>query len=88
MGGPAAELPVEPLLPYLPKVSKHGANTGGDHWQDMGGKRSLFDPSLLRALDRALAKKRISYMLADRVACHLGHHPVEIWGWDWFEVVA
>lgn len=30
----------------------------------------------------------IPFWRADRIAVKLGHHPVEIWGYDWYEVHA
>lgn len=74
-------LPVEPLLPHIPEPQHQWGEANR-----VGGVRAVLDPPAQRAIYRAKASGRITLRMADEIACKLGKHPFEIWGWDWYEL--
>jgi hypothetical protein len=73
-------LPVEPLVPFIPQPVP---TLGDGNGFRLGGTANLPE-SIQQAIYRAKRAGAVSVFAADRIACALGHHPVEIWP-DWYE---
>ena len=78
-------LPADPLLAVVPKWEQHGSHVGdAGKWQSMGGVKAVLPENLARAVFRIRKSGRVTYTMADEIACALGYHPAELYGEAWW----